>query len=109
VKCKLEVNLRFNLIAKPHESAVLRPSSDGAAVDDKTILDRIHVLVDEEKALRNGSHGLTSAQRQRLQQLEEQLDQAWDLLRQRRAREETGENPDDARTRAVNEVEGYLQ
>jgi hypothetical protein len=78
-------------------------------MDDKTILDRIHDLVAEEKTLRAGSHGLSADDRQRLQHLEEQLDQAWDLLRQRRAREDTGENPDEARTRAVNEVEGYLQ
>ena len=45
----------------------------------------------------------------RLQHLEEQLDQAWDLLRQRRAREDTGEDPNVAQERSVNEVEGYLQ
>ncbi|HEY3736478.1 MAG TPA: DUF2630 family protein [Jatrophihabitans sp.] len=78
-------------------------------MDDKTILDHIQELVTEEKTLRGGGHGLASGQRQRLQDLEEQLDQAWDLLRQRRAREETGDNPDEARPRAVNEVEGYLQ
>jgi hypothetical protein len=41
--------------------------------------------------------------------LEEQLDQAWDLLRQRRARAESGDDPDVAQERSVNEVEGYLQ
>ena len=51
-------------------------------------------LVEEEKQLRDGHHRLTSDDRQRLQHLEEELDQAWDLLRQRRAREETGEDPD---------------
>ena len=75
-------------------------------MDDKTILDQIHDLVSEEKTLRNSGHGLSGDQRQRLQSLEEQLDQCWDLLRQRRAREESGENPDAARPRAVNEVEG---
>lgn len=78
-------------------------------MDDKTILENIHQLVAEEKQLRAHHHGLDSKDRLRLQHLEEQLDQAWDLLRQRRAREETGDNPDVAHERSVNEVEGYLQ
>ena len=56
-----------------------------------------------------GTTGSTGDDRHRLQHLEEELDQAWDLLRQRRAREETGEDPDTAQERSVNEVEGYLQ
>ncbi|MEO8888016.1 MAG: DUF2630 family protein [Jatrophihabitantaceae bacterium] len=76
---------------------------------DKNILEHIHELVAEEKQLRAGGHGLAGADRQRLATLETELDQAWDLLRQRRAREETGDNPDGAKERSVNEVEGYLQ
>jgi hypothetical protein len=78
-------------------------------MDDTSILAHIHELVEEEKQLRASHHGLDGAGRQRLQALEEQLDQAWDLLRQRRAREDTGEDPDAAHERSVNEVEGYLQ
>ena len=78
-------------------------------MDDNTILENIHQLVAEEKQLRAAHHGLSSQDRLRLQHLEEQLDQAWDLLRQRRAREETGDDPDVAQQRSVNEVEGYLQ
>jgi hypothetical protein len=78
-------------------------------MDDTSILAHIHELVEEEKQLRAGHHGLDNPGRQRLQALEEQLDQAWDLLRQRRAREDTGEDPDAAAERSVNEVEGYLQ
>ena len=78
-------------------------------MDDKTILEHIHQLVAEEKQLRAAHHGLNAQDRQRLQHLEEQLDQAWDLLRQRRAREDTGDDPDVAQERSVNEVEGYLQ
>ncbi len=78
-------------------------------MDDKTILEHIHSLVDEERGLRAAHHGLSGSDRQRLQHLEEQLDQAWDLLRQRRAREETGDDPNTAQERTVNEVEGYLQ
>ena len=78
-------------------------------MDDTTILAHIHELVEEEKRLRAEHHGLGGEDRQRLQHLEQQLDQAWDLLRQRRAREDTGESPDAASERSVNEVEDYLQ
>jgi hypothetical protein len=78
-------------------------------MDDTSILAHIHELVEEEKQLRASNHGLDGTSRQRLESLEQQLDQAWDLLRQRRAREDTGEDPDAAHERSVNEVEGYLQ
>ncbi|MDQ2750560.1 MAG: DUF2630 family protein [Actinomycetota bacterium] len=80
-------------------------------MDDKTILEHIHELVAEEKQLRDShaGRGLAGPDRQRLEMLERQLDQTWDLLRQRRAREETGENPDEAKERPIDEVESYLQ
>ncbi|MFN2518681.1 MAG: DUF2630 family protein [Jatrophihabitantaceae bacterium] len=80
-------------------------------MDDHTILEHIHDLVAEEKLLRDShaGRGLASADRQRLELLERQLDQAWDLLRQRRARAELGENPDEAEPRPIDEVESYLQ
>jgi hypothetical protein len=80
-------------------------------VNDKSILEHIHDLVAEEKELResHAGQGLHGPERQRLELLERQLDQAWDLLRQRRAREETGENPDEAKERPIDEVESYLQ
>ncbi|MDT4996542.1 MAG: hypothetical protein QOD45_610 [Pseudonocardiales bacterium] len=82
-------------------------------MDDKTILDHIHELVAEERALR-ASHGaerqgLNAVERRRLEHIERELDQAWDLLRQRRARAESGEDPDAATPRSVDEVESYLQ
>ena len=80
-------------------------------MEDKDILAHIHELVDEEKRLRESHRGtgLGTDDRRRLESLEQQLDQAWDLLRQRRALEEEGENPDTAQERSVNVVEGYLQ
>ncbi|MDX6244006.1 MAG: hypothetical protein QOE76_1729, partial [Frankiales bacterium] len=45
----------------------------------------------------------------RLGQLEAELDQCWDLLRQRRARRSADQNPDEAQSRPVSEVEGYEQ
>jgi hypothetical protein len=81
-------------------------------MDEKTILERIHALVDEEHRLRQAEQsglGPTDVDQARLADLEVALDQCWDLLRQRRARQEAGEDPDLARTRPVGEVEGYLQ
>jgi Rad3-related DNA helicase len=81
-------------------------------MQDSEILGRINMLVDEEHTLRERlQQGDLTAdeEHQRLRDLEQELDQCWDLLRQRRARREAGENPDDARSRPTGEVEGYLQ
>jgi hypothetical protein len=80
-------------------------------VDDSTVLLHINELVDEEKQLRaaHRGQGLLGDDRRRLELIERELDQYWDLLRQRRAREEFGEDPDQAKERSVNDVEGYLQ
>ena len=81
-------------------------------MDDKTVLSRIHGLVDEEHRLRRQlSRGEISGEdeRARLIELEEALDQCWDLLRRRRAARAAGNDPDGAATQPVAEVEGYLQ
>jgi hypothetical protein len=77
-------------------------------VDEQDILQYIDALVDEEHQLRSGDTD-PADRRERLQQLEQTLDQCWDLLRQRRARIEAGQDPDDVKARPVDEVEGYLQ
>jgi hypothetical protein len=74
------------------------------------ILARITAMVDEERGLREAvSSGRidSSTEQARLVELEQALDQCWDLLRQRRAKAEFGENPDEARVRSASEVEGY--
>jgi hypothetical protein len=78
---------------------------------DNNALSRINDLVAEEKALREQlQHGeiSESEENKRLRQLEIELDQCWDLLRQRRALRETGGDPRDAAVRPADEVEGYL-
>ncbi len=72
---------------------------------DSDVFSRIKGLVDEEHRLREGGEADAS----RIRQVEEELDQCWDLLRQRRARREFGENPDDAEARSVDTVEHYRQ
>jgi hypothetical protein len=81
-------------------------------MDDKEIMARINELIDTEHDLRGqlARGELSSEQeRERLRSAEEALDQCWDLLRQRRARRQYGENPDAATARPVDEVEGYQQ
>ncbi|MFD2471949.1 DUF2630 family protein [Amycolatopsis silviterrae] len=75
------------------------------------ILGRIDELIAEEKELRGRAIGvgLSSDDRERLRRAEEELDQCWDLLRQRRARIEFDDDPDEASVRSVGEVEGYRQ
>ncbi|HZC90123.1 MAG TPA: DUF2630 family protein [Mycobacterium sp.] len=78
---------------------------------DNDALGRINDLVAEEKALRQQlQHGdiSESEEHERLRRVEIQLDQCWDLLRQRRALRETGGDPSEAAVRPAGEVEGYL-
>ena len=81
-------------------------------MDDKKILATIGDLINTEHKLRQqlASGDLGSAEeREQLRSTEAALDQCWDLLRQRRARREFGENPDEASARPVSEVENYRQ
>jgi hypothetical protein len=80
-------------------------------VQDQPVLDHIETLVAEEHRLyEHGEHGtLEEADRQRLSQVQVELDQCWDLLRQRRALRETGQDPDKARLRPPQTVEEYEQ
>jgi hypothetical protein len=82
------------------------------AVDDKDILSHIDELIKTEHDLRSKlAEGKLSGddEHARLKAAEEALDQCWDLLRQRRARREFGEDPGDTVSRPASEVEGYLQ
>jgi hypothetical protein len=77
---------------------------------DGDTLARIRGLVAEEKALREQllHHEITeSEEHERLRRVEIELDQCWDLLRQRRALRETGGDPHSAIVRPPGQVEGY--
>lgn len=81
-------------------------------MDDKSVLSRIHDLVNEEHGLRQQlSDGTISSKDEhaRLKDLEEALDQCWDLLRRRRAARTAGNDPNSEQAHSVGEVEGYLQ
>ncbi|GAA2015792.1 DUF2630 family protein [Nakamurella flavida] len=80
-------------------------------MSDDTIHEQITHLVDQEHALRERRRrGEISDEKEheQLRGLEEALDQAWDLLRQRDARRHAGQDPDGAAVRPADTVEGYL-
>ena len=79
---------------------------------ENDILSQVRTLVDTEHQLRAKRQAgeITSEQEHAaLKSVEEQLDQCWDLLRQRRAKTEFGDDPEQASARPVQTVEGYLQ
>jgi uncharacterized protein DUF2630 len=76
--------------------------------DDKDIRAKIEALVEEEHRLRDSSEH-TDEQRARLTEIEQERDQLWDLIRQRDAKRQYGEDPDEASPRPEPQVENYLQ
>jgi hypothetical protein len=80
-------------------------------MDDKSVLSRIGELADEELALEESHVGrpMSAEDERRLRTIEVELDQCWDLLRQRRARHAAGQDPDQAEVRPADVVERYLQ
>ncbi|MGH2722069.1 MAG: DUF2630 family protein [Actinomycetota bacterium] len=80
-------------------------------MDDRDVLAHIGELVAKEHRLeqRHAGEGLDPQEAKQLRRLEVDLDQCWDLLRQRRARRAAGLDPEDAQLRAESTVEGYLQ
>ena len=75
---------------------------------DQSVLEKIEGLVHEEQHL-YGKGDLSDHDQVRLGKLQVELDQCWDLLRQRRARREFGQDPDDAKVRPASVVERYEQ
>jgi hypothetical protein len=80
-------------------------------MDDSAIHDSIEQLVAEEHELwdREATGAATDADRRRLGEVKVALDRCWDVLRQRRALEEFGVDPDSAAARSEETVEGYEQ
>jgi hypothetical protein len=75
---------------------------------DQPVLIYIQRLVDEEHRLHE-QKGHSKSDRKRLAQVQVELDQCWDLLRQRRALRDVGDNPDEAEVRPAHVVENYEQ
>jgi hypothetical protein len=90
--------------------AALRERENFMASDnkDQSVLNHIDDLVKEEERL-YAQKELSDGDREKLARLKVQLDQCWDLLRQRRALREFGEDPDKANVRPSKIVENYEQ
>jgi hypothetical protein len=80
-------------------------------MDDSRIHGSIERLVAEEHELwgRESAGTATEDDRRRLDEIRISLDQCWDLLRQRRARREAGQDPNTAAAREPRVVERYEQ
>jgi hypothetical protein len=81
-------------------------------MDDSDILARIREMVEAEHELRRKMQGNPAEipdAAQQLRDLEQSLDQCWDLLRQRRAHREFAQDPDESQPRPREQVERYLQ
>jgi hypothetical protein len=80
-------------------------------MNDNAIHKHIEELVAEEHRLYTDAdeRALTPDERKRLDEVNVQLDRYYDLLRQRRARREFGENPDAAKMRSGKTVESYVE
>ena len=79
---------------------------------DETIFDRINRLAHEEEDLwlqAGDTGGVGTAERERLDAIGLELDQCYDLLRQRQARREFGQDPEEAQVRPPEVVERYQQ
>jgi len=90
---------------------LLQVGGEEALMEDPQIHGSIDRMVAEEHELweREAAGNATDGDRQRLEELRVSLDQCWDLLRQRRARREAGQNPDGAELRSSEVVERYQQ
>ena len=73
---------------------------------DRSVLEHIRDLVSEEQRLYRHS-APSDAERERMAAIKIELDQYWDLLRQRRALEEFGRDPSEAQIRPPDVVEKY--
>jgi hypothetical protein len=85
-------------------------------MEDAQIRDRIEALEAEERELRSeegaaaetGHDDLIAADAERLKYIQMQLEQLWDLLRQRKAKRAAGEDPETAQLRPPGTIEDYL-
>ena len=79
-------------------------------MDDQTVLNQIDKLAREEHDLfqLELAGQATAAHQDRLKELQVMLDQCWDLLRQRRAKEEYGDDPDEASPRDEKTIKNYI-
>jgi hypothetical protein len=79
--------------------------------EDQSVLNHIQKLVTEEHRLYALGRGgtLSGPEREQLATIQVELDQCWDLLRQRRGLRDAGQDPNKAQVRPPGIVENYAQ
>jgi hypothetical protein len=75
-------------------------------MEDNQILNRVKSLTENEEKLW-GKENLSDEEVEKLHKIKLELDQCWDLLRQRRALRDAGGNPDKAEARSIDTIENY--
>ncbi|MGZ3756357.1 MAG: DUF2630 family protein [Mucilaginibacter sp.] len=73
---------------------------------DNSVMDHIKQLTEKEEQLYSKSE-LTDGDVNDLHTVKSELDQYWDLLRQRRAFRDAGDDPNRAEMRSVDAIEHY--
>ncbi len=85
-------------------------------MDDQQIADEIEALEAEERTVRAeegragdaGRQDVVARDAERLEQIRLRLHQLEDLKRQRQAKRNAGQDPDEAELRPADQIEGYL-
>jgi len=75
-------------------------------MEDNQALSHIKSLTQKEEELYS-KENLTDEDILHLHKVQEDLEQCWDYLRQRRARRDAGENPNKAEIRSIDTIKNY--
>ena len=105
-------------VPEPEPATETRAGREPTATDyrvgmaeDVEIRDHISALVETERSLRDrlaSGEITTQEEHERLRRVETELDQCWDLLRQRDALRSAGADPSQAEPRSPDVVEKYI-
>jgi len=76
--------------------------------NDRSVMDHIKELTEKEEDL-YGKSDLTDEEVKDLHSVKAELDQYWDLLRQRRAFRDAGEDPERAKMRSSDTIRDYKE
>lgn len=75
-------------------------------MDDNAVMAHIKTLTEKEEHL-YGKENLSDEEVKELPKVKAELEQYWDLLRQRRALRDAGQDPDGASMRSSDTIENY--
>lgn len=75
---------------------------------NKSVMDHIKELTEREEHL-HGKENISDDDVKELHKIKSELDQYWDLLRQRRALQDAGEDPERAKMRSKDTIDKYVE